>query len=429
MLSPLSTPSAIALIDATNFYASCERVFDPTLTGVPVAVLSNNDGSIVARSQEVKDLGVPMAAAYFQYEKLLTRAGARIFSSNYELYGEFSRRIGTILSGFTPDCEPYSIDESFLEFGDTGKIDFDYLGREIKDRVEKWTDIPVGVGIASNKTLAKVANRLSKKSKKANGCVNLYKSPHIDTALERTAIKDVWGIGENIGNELLKWKIKTALDFKYYRNPGVVKKNFTVKGLRTYQELNGMRCFPLELVPPVKKSLTCSRSFGQPIDSPSEVYHAVSSFLMNAVTKMRAHQLATKAITVFVSTNRFDPDNFYGGNYTYKSSVYSDSIFELQRWAANCFDRIMRSGQTYRKAGVILHGLIPRDGATLRLHREERLAPRIERLQKAIDEINKRHGQRTIILAAAGGKCLWKGRAERLSPRYTTRKDELVKLY
>lgn len=428
MLSRLSLPGVVIIIDANNFYASCERVFDPALLNIPVVVLSNNDGSIVARSQEAKNLGIPMAAAYFQFEKLISRAGGRVFSSNYELYGDFSRRIRTILYNYTPDLEAYSIDENFLEFGDNGKLDFDYLGRDIKDTVEKWTDIPVSIGIASNKTLSKIANKVAKKSKKAGGVVNLYKSPHVDAALERVAIGDVWGIGEKTADVLRSWKINNALDFKNYADQKVIRQHFTIKGLRTHRELNGVRCFPLELVPPVKKSLTCSRSFGMPIDARNQVYHAVSTYLHNAVTKMREHDLAAKALTVFVSTNRYS-DDYYGNHFTFKSAYYSDNLLELQRWARYCFTRIFRHGDNYRKAGVILHGLMPRDGVTLRLHWEERIAPRIERLQKAIDEINKRNGQRTIKLAAAGGKALWQPKAEKLSPRYTTRIKELVRLY
>lgn len=421
---PLKVPSAIALVDANNFYASCEGVFDPKLDKKPVVVLSNNDGCVISRSKEAKALGVPMGAPLFQYEKLLAKAEAEIFSSNYELYGNMSQRMVETLETFTPDIEKYSIDESFLEIQESKKS-FDYLGREIQDKVYKWTDLSVGVGFGATKTLAKVANRLAKKSQKAKGCVNLYKSPYIDVALERTPISDVWGIGRQYSQKMIGFGITDALKLKY-QPLRWTRQNFTVVGSRTLLELNGIRCIPMEFAPPLKKSITCSRSFGETVETASEVYNAVSSFLMTAVSKMREHKLAARALTVFIQTSRFN-ENGYSNSFTYRSAYPSDNIFELQHWAANCFDRIFEPGQDYKKAGVILEGLIPREGITTRMYREERLAPRVEKLQHAIDEINGKFGRDTIKLAVAK-RGAWQMKAERMSPRYTTRIDEIVRL-
>lgn len=423
-LAPLARPSAIALIDCNNFYASCEEVFDPALAGKPVVVLSNNDGCVISRNPQARKI-VPMGAPLFQYETLLGRHRTEILSSNYELYGDLSRRVSETLATFTPDIEKYSIDESFLEIAEDSNKSFDYLGREIREKVYKWTHIPVGVGFGATKTLAKIANRLAKKSAKANGVVDLYKSPHIDVALRRTDINDVWGIGRQYAKKMLSFGIKTALDLKY-RNHRFIRKEFTVVGSRTLLELNGIRCLPLELAAPRRKSIACTRSFGAPVETPEKCYNAVSSFLQTAAAKLREHRLAAQSLTVFIETNRFSPD-YAGASETFRSAYPSDNIFELQFWLGNCFERIYKRGLVYKKAGVILDNLIPREGVTTRMFREERLAPKVEKLQSAMDEINKKFGKGTIRLAAAqsGG---WQTKTQRRSPRYTTRLDEVIKL-
>lgn len=415
---------AIGLIDCNNFYCSAERVFDARLKKKPVAVLSNNDGCIISRSQEVKDMGVRMGAPFFQARDVLEKEDAAVFSSNYELYGDMSARVMETLHGYTPALEVYSIDEAFLGLNESKKS-FDYLGRDIKDKIYKHTGIPVGVGIASNKTLAKIANRLAKKSQKARGVVDLYKSPHIETALERTPIGDVWGIGRASTEKFLKFKIDNALQFKY-ANLRWVKKNFTVVGGRTLLELNGIRCLPLTLTAPPKKSITCSRSFGEPVTDAAQLFKAISVFLQTAIGKLREHKLACRTLTVFAHTNKF-ADNYEANSYTYKSAYPADNLFELQHWLGNCFDRIFKKGLTYKKAGIYLENLIPREGITERMFREERLAPRLEKLNRAMDEINRKFGKNTIRLAAASGGA-WEMKRERQSPCYTTRFSDILKV-
>lgn len=351
-MTALTDTKAIALIDNNNYYASCERIFNPNLENKPVVVLSNNDGCIVARSNEAKDLGIPMGAPLFEYEDLLNESDAEIFSSNYELYGDMSARTLTLYEAFSPEIEVYSIDEVFLGLNETQK-GFDFVGREIREKMQKWFGLPVGVGIAETKTLAKVANKIAKKSEKANFVLDLYKSPYTDIALERTKIGDVWGIGPASVKKLEKVNIQTALQFKN-AEMRFIKKNFTVVGGRTLLELRGVRCFPLELVSPLKKNTTSSGSFSESVTDYGELYNAVSCHLETAVAKIRKHRLAARAVSVFVQTNPF-AENYYGKSYTYKSNYPSGNIFELQEWTRNCFDQVFREGLPFKKCGVDLN--------------------------------------------------------------------------
>lgn len=419
----LKDTAAIALVDCNNFYVSSERAFNPKLAGIPVVVLSNNDGCVISRSNEAKAF-IPMGAPLFQYEKILEENEAEIFSSNYELYGDMSDRVMNSLQSFTPEVEIYSIDEAFLGLQETQK-GFDYIGKEIQEKIFKWTNIPVGVGIAETKTLAKIANRIAKKSDKAKGVLDLYKSPYQDIALDRTAIGDVWGIGRASIKKLETINIKTALQFRD-ADLRWVKKNFTVVGGRTLLELRGVRCLPLELEPPPKESITCSRSFGELVTEYKPLQMAMSCYLMNAVEKMRHHRLAARSLTVFIETNKFQLDSFYANSYTYKSAYPTDNLFELQHWASESIKKIYRENFAYKKAGVILSGLILSESTTARLY--EQPNPKHERLNKAIDEINKKFGKGTVHLAIAHmGK--WQMKRERMSPRYTTRLDEIMKIH
>jgi DNA polymerase V len=424
--SPSSPPpppaAAIALVDCNNFYVSAERAFDSKLEKKPVVVLSNNDGCIISRSNEAKKL-VPMGAPLFQYEKVLSDAGAEIFSSNYELYGDMSERVMHSLHSFTPEVEVYSIDEAFLGLNETAK-GFDYVGKEIQEKIFKWTNIPVGVGIAETKTLAKIANKIAKKSEKAKGVLDLYKSPYQDTALDRTEIGDVWGIGRASVKKLETINIRTALQFK---NADLrwVKKNFTVVGGRTLLELRGVRCLPLELEPPPKESITCSRSFGEPVTEFNPLKMAMSCYLMTACEKMRRYRLSARSLTVFIETNRFTQDKFYANSHTYKSAYPSDNIFELQRWASESIEKIYRENFVYKKCGVILGGLLPSEGISHRLY--DTPDPKREKLNRAIDEINRKFGKGTVRLAVAHqGK--WQMKRDMQSPRYTTRIEEIMRV-
>lgn len=421
----LKDSAAILLADFNNFYVSCERAFDPKLNGRPVAVLSNNDGCIISRSNEVKALGVRMAAPLFECRELLEKNKAEIYSSNYELYGDMSERAMNLYETFTPEIEIYSVDEAFLGLNITNKS-FDYVGREIQEKMYKWLNIPVGIGIAENKTLAKIANRIAKKSEKAKGVLDLFKSPYTDIALERTEVGDVWEIGKQTVKKLEPFNVKTALDFKNL-DLRLVKKMLTVKGGRTLLELRGQRCYPLELEPPPKKNVTSSGTFSQPVESYHELYNAVSCHLDTAVAKIRKHHLSARAVSVFIQTNPFDQSNYYGNSHAYKSNYPSDNLFELQEWTRECFDQIYRRGLAYKKAEVNLQGLIPNDGITNRLYDTDPEKEKLDRINRAMDEINKKFGRQTIHLASAR-KGAWQMNRQRLSPRYTTRIRDIIRI-
>lgn len=420
----LNDTKAIALLDCNNFYVSAESVFNPELRNKPVVVLSNNDGCVVSRSNEAREF-IAMGAPFFEVEGILAENGGAALSSNYELYGDMSRRIMNTLHGYSPEVEIYSVDEAFLGLAETSK-GFAYLGREIREKIDKYFGIPVGVGIAETKTLAKIANRIAKKSEKAKGVVDLYKSPYQNVALERTKIGDVWEVGRATVEKVAPLGIATALDFKRL-DLRWVKKNLTVKGGRTLLELRGFRCFPLELEPPPKKNTCSSGSFSQPVSDYGQLYNAVSCHLDTAVARIRKYRLAARALTVFIQTNRFQTAAYDYG-YTYNSHYPSDNLFELQEWARICFDQIFRENLQYKKAGVILGGLIPTKGVTRRMYDTNPQKEKLDRLNRAMDEINQKFGRGTVHLATAKiGK--WKMKREMMSPRYTTRIDEVIKVY
>jgi DNA polymerase V len=420
----LNDTKAIALLDCNNFYVSAESIFNPRLRNKPVVVLSNNDGCVVSRSNEAKEF-IKMGAPYFQVEELLEEAGGEALSSNYELYGDMSRRIMNTLYTFSPEIEVYSVDEAFLGLAETKKS-FDYVGREIREKIDKYFGVPVGVGIAETKTLAKIANRIAKKSEKARGVLDLYKSPYVDVALERTNVGDVWEVGRATVEKVARLGVRTALDFKNL-DLRWVKKNLTVKGGRTLLELRGFPCFPLELEPPPKKNTCSSGSFSAPVADYGQLFNAVSYHVDTAVARIRKHRLAARAVSLFIQTNRFQPANYYGESFTYKSHYPSDNLFEIQEWARICFDRIYRENFEYKKVGVTLEGLMPTEGITKRMYDATPEKEKLDRLNRAVDDLNRKFGRGTVHLAAARvGK--WKMRREMMSPRYTTRIDEVLKV-
>lgn len=274
--------------------------------------------------------------------------------------------------------------------------------------------------------MAKIANRIAKKSEKAKGVLDLYKSSYTDIALQRTHVGDVWEIGKRTVEKLAPYGVATALDFKNL-DLRIVKKMLAVKGGRTLLELRGQRCYPLELEPPPKKNVTSSGSFSQPVETYHELYNAVSCHLETAVAKIRKHRLSARAVAVFIGTNPFQPENYYGNSDTYKSNYPSDNTFELQEWTRRCFDRIYRENLAYRKAEVNLLGLMPNEGITNRLYDTDPQKEKLDRVHRAMDEINKKFGRHTIHLAAAKAGA-WQMKRDRLSPRYTTRIAEIVRL-
>jgi len=402
---------AIALVDCNNFYASCERVVNPALLARPVVVLSHNDGIIISRSEEVKALGVPMTAPLFQYRDLLERHNTAIISSNHALYYEFSHKVMQVLTDDigANKLELYSIDEAFIDVGVPDKLSF--MGRHIKNRIFDETKIPVSVGIATTKTLAKLANNIAKKSAKAAGVLDLYKSPYIDLALKKTAVENIWGIGPRSAIYLKKYGIETAYQLKM-SEPDRVRGYLNQFGARTVLELNGIPCLSMEVTERSNKSIAHTRTFGKAVSDFNEIRRSIIYFATRVLEKMRWNGLVTKTVAVFLQTDRFRPVPYkYFNTYAYRSVYYSDVTSEIYRWITVCLDKVFRPGLHIRKAGVILTDLVSPEAIPPRLF-EQRDFERRHRLNKLIDEINFRYGRDVVRFAALEEKGGWQGKSE-----------------
>ena len=402
---------AIALVDCNNFYASCERVVNPALLARPVVVLSHNDGIIISRSEEVKALGVPMTAPLFQYRDLLEKHNTAIISSNHALYYEFSHKVMQVLTDDigANKLELYSIDEAFIDVGVPDKLAF--MGRHIKNRIFDETKIPVSVGIATTKTLAKLANNIAKKSAKAAGVLDLYKSPYIDLALKKTAVENIWGIGARSAIRLKEKGIDTAYQLKI-SEPDTVRGYLNQFGARTVLELNGIPCLSMEVTERSNKSIAHTRTFGKAVSDFNEIRRAIIYFATRVLEKMRWNGLVTKTVSVFLQTDRFRPVPYkYFNTYAYRSVYYSDVTSEIYKWITVCLEKVFRPGLRIRKAGVILTDLVSPETIPLRLF-EQRDFERRHRLNKLIDEINFRYGRDVVRFAALEEKGGWQGKSE-----------------
>lgn len=417
--------NAIALLDCNNFYASCERVFDASVKRKPIVVLSNNDGCVIARSEEAKEIGVTMGAPLFKVESLLTDHDAEIFSSNYALYGDMSGRVMNLLHNFTPEVEIYSIDEAFLNL-EPRKHSLDNLAHTIREKMYQWTGIPVSIGIGETKVLAKIANKRAKKSElKAQGIFNLYRSSKTESILRETLVEDVWGIGYRSSLKLKSNNILTAWQLREMDNR-FVRRLLTVVGARIALELRGVKCLPFEQSSAKKHTITCSRSFGQTITNYESIKEAVLYFLTRACEKMRKNNLAAHAITVFIGTDRFRPmPEPYSNSATYSSTYPTDSNQEIQEWTIKTLERIYKKGFEYRKAGIILSGLAPSENLTKRMFDDEKFQQQ-HKLMKAIDELNQKFGKDTVRFGSVKTEGSWKMKQTRKSQSYTTNWNELL---
>jgi DNA polymerase V len=414
----------ILLADCNNFYVSCERIFDPTLLGRPVVVLSNNDGCVVARSPEAKTLGIKMGVPVFQIKQLVAREGVVVYSSNYELYGDMSARVMAALREFTDDVEVYSIDEAFVDLRRCRRAgSYRDLGAEIREKVMKWTGVPVTIGIAATKTLAKVANHLAKTSAKAGGVLDLTDSPHLPVALARTPVEEIWGVGPAYAARLRARGIETALQLRDV-DVAWARRAMTVVGARLVMELRGVSCIPLETAPPAKKSITTSRSFPVSVSEYEELKESVSFFLTRCAEKLRRTRLAASVVTVFIQTGRLSDGPHYSNSVTLETVYPSDSTQELLRHAVEALQRIYRPGYDYRKAGVMLSGMVPVEQTSGRLFDDATLE-RFRRVTPVVDMLNKKYGRDTVRLAGANPQGRWRTKAAKRSPRYTTKLSEV----
>jgi DNA polymerase V len=410
-----------ALVDCNNFYASCERVFQPRLEGRPIVVLSNNDGCVIARSNEAKALGIEMGAAYFKIERNLRRMGVAVFSSNYALYGDLSRRVMQVLATFAPALEIYSIDECFLDLAGLNR-DLTACGLEIARTVRKWTGIPVSVGIAPTKTLAKVANRMAKKGQSPAGPVlewSTLASPR--DALAALPVEEVWGIAGRWGTKLRAMGISNALALAQ-ADPARLRKQFGVVMERTGRELGGVSCLPLERVPPPRRQIMVSRSFGQKLHKQDDLMAAVTAFATRAGEKLRTQHLRAGAVTVFVHTSPFDTS---GRPYANSATAGLDRPTRdsgiLVTCAVQGLERIYKEGYAYQRAGVMLLDLAPECAEQGVLFAETPGdTERSNRLMNALDRINRTRGRGAVHYAGEGLGDRWRMRQKLKSAARTT---------
>lgn len=417
-----------ALIDCNNFYASCERLFKPELNGKPVIVLSNNDGCAVARSNEAKALGVKMGVPVFQIKDLVEKHNIQVFSSNYELYGDISNRVMNVLSTYSPISEIYSVDECFLKMeGYDTFFDLKEMGLDMKTKVFKWVGIPISVGFAESKALAKVANKIAKKFPKETGGVHI-----IDTeekrikALKWTEIGDVWGIGRQHSKRLKAMGVHNAYQFTQLGDEWV-RRNMTVQGLRLKKDLLGEPTIQMEDVED-KKAIACTRSFKNMLSDPKEIGERVGTFSAAIGEKLRNQNSHCNLLTVFVLSNQHRQDLAqHRASRTIKTDFPTNSTFEINRLAQIVLKSILKEGINYKKSGIIVGAITPADSHQFKLFGGEN--PKHVDLMKVIDKTNKKIGGQIIRFGNNAIGKRWKMRQEHLSKRYTTNWNELLEVY
>jgi DNA polymerase V len=412
-----------ALVDCNNFYASCERVFNPKLEGRPVVVLSNNDGCVVARSNEAKALGIGMGVPAFEVAEVIRKNSVEVFSSNYALYADMSSRVMETVSAFSSDMEIYSIDEAFLNLAGFGCSLTEY-GRKIQRTTRQWTGMPVSIGIAATKTLTKIANRIAKRSDRANGVLDLTESGYLERALAQTPVEKVWTVGIKTAIKLKRAGIKTALALRD-ADVGWMRQKFGVVGARTVYELRGTCCYQLEQNPPLRKSIIVSRMFGRPTESIEGLKEAIASYATRAGEKLRQEHLAAGVMTIFVTTSRFIK-NRYSNSRTVRFDVATNNTIELIRSACVSIERLYRKGAAFKKCGVVLGGLV------LEKHIQRNLFDDVDReksgrLMRTIDAVNA-ESDCPVRWAAEGINPAWRLKFQRRSRRCTTRWDELLEV-
>lgn len=424
-----SKPPLFALVDVNNFYVSCERVFNPRLERVPVVVLSNNDGCAVARSNEVKALGIKMGAPWFLLKDLQKKHGIVALSSNYTLYGDMSNRVVSVLRDLAPDIEVYSIDESFLRIEHTAHV---YggtvpMGHVIRQRIRQWTGLPVCVGIGETKTRAKFANHLAKKNAEFDGVCDVaaMSADKGEQWMRRIDVGEVWGVGRRITERLAKWKIQTVHDLV---NADIkrLRAEFGVVLERTISELRGVSCLALEDVTPAKQQIMSSRSFGEMQNTIEQVSEAVAWHVHAAAEKLRAQRSVAGAIYVFIRTNQFrERDPQYNGGLVVPLPDVSDDTRTLTAAALYGLRRTFRDGYAYKKCGVMLMELQDKHIRQETLFDDPLARVKSARVMCALDAVNRVWGRGTLRTAAAGVKQRWAMRSENRSPRYTTHWNEL----
>ncbi|MFZ5953596.1 MAG: Y-family DNA polymerase [Candidatus Dependentiae bacterium] len=420
------SPKLFFLVDCNNFFVSCERVFNPKLKNKPVVILSSNDGCVISRSQEAKALQIPMGAPFFEYEQLFKKHGVIVHSSNFALYADMSARVMATLETFSQELEIYSVDEAFLLMPfSLSQVDLIAYGYTIRQKIYQATGIPVSIGIGSTKTLAKLANAIAKK-----GAFVYYleHNEQLNKTLSELPVNEVWGIGRRYNRFLQAKGIKTVLDLKNLDHQWA-RKQLTINGLKTVLELNGVSCFAINAADEVKKTITVSRMFGQPITEKSQLYEAVTEYTTSALRKLRNQNSLASNITVFVMVRQYHDATRLFYQETKSLALPTAYTPDFIKAAKKCIDQLYQASLIYKKVGVTLSGFVPADFKQLSLadkisfYNEEK-----ENLMKAVDLINNKWGKNTVFYAAAGTHQQWWAKSLKRTPCYTTSWQELLKV-
>tara|TARA_B100000029_G_scaffold25699_1_gene25291 strand:- start:2984 stop:4261 length:1278 start_codon:yes stop_codon:yes gene_type:complete len=410
-MSSIQYTKKIALVDCNSFYVSCERLFNSKIRKKPVVVLSNNDGCIISRSNEAKALGIKMGEPYFKAKDIIIKNNVHVFSSNYSLYGDLSRRVMRTLKRFNSDIEIYSIDEAFIDLSNFSDDEVENVGQEIRETVLKWTGIPTSIGIAKTKTLSKVANHIAKK--KQSGITSLIGVKNIDPILEKVEINDVWGVGKQLTKFYHKNGIYNAKQLKNKSNTWI-KKNSNVLGSRTAMELKGISCIDLEKTTSKRKSCIVSRSFGKRVEKFQELKESIASYCLNASEKIRSESLVAKSITIFIRTSPFQNKfGYYSNSKTVDFPFETNNSIEIVKTALAALEVIFKNGYRYQKAGVVLSNLS--DSTNNKNLFSSEKDEKIKNLMKSIDNTNYKYGRSTLSLASAGINKKWNVRKQHSS--------------
>ncbi|HSH98892.1 MAG: Y-family DNA polymerase [Methylophilaceae bacterium] len=419
---------AITLIDVNNFYFSCERVFNPWLDGKPVVVLSNNDGMPIARSPAAKALGIKMGEPWFKLQDFARQHGLIALSSNYPLYADMSNRFVDILADFSPNIEVYSIDECFVDLsGIPG--DHHVIAHTMRDRIKKWTGLPVCVGTGESKTLAKMANHIAKKRPEFNGVCNLNTMPaaQMDKIFSEIEVKEVWGVGKMLTARLADLGIHTVQQLKT-ADPEFIRQQFSVVTEKTVRELNGTTCMELEEVAPDKKQIISSRSFGYYVSDIESLGEALSMYTATAAEKLRKQNSYASSMTVYISSSPFANKPKYDGKpMTVSLAAPTDDTLQLTRVAMWALKKIYKPGFEYQKAGIMLDGIVPAGGQQTDLFGFKPGKAKTDKLMAAMDAVNTRWGKQTVRSAAQGFNKPWAMKQDRMTPEYTTNWNQLAK--
>lgn len=424
----------IAIADCNNFFASCERVFNPKLIKKPVVVLSSNDGCIIARSNEAKALGIKMGEPLFKCADLIKKHNVFVFSSNFSLYGDMSARFMQTLSELATDIEIYSIDEAFfymqspvIQF-QTNQEELDWYNNHakyIRNQVYQKTGLPMSIGIGPTKTLAKIANKIAKKFPAFENVFDLTDHPKLDDILKNIEVGDIWGIGRRYAEFLKRFNIKTAYDFKQC-DEAWVRKNLTINGLKTLLELKGQSCIKLEDNLDEKKSITVSRLFGKNITELNDLKEAVSYHITRAAEKLRRQNMSASVINIYIAfAHYYDPQKHYLSS-TAMLPIASSYTPTLINYAMQCLEKIYKKSVSYKKAGIILSNFC--SASSIQLNPFEQI-PNIEKQTQAmatVDKINSKMGKNKLLFAISGTKHIWQPKLEKKSPCYTTNWHEIL---